>query len=216
MDVVDRIEILRNNRVIHRDYPIDRGVGRSSWDKPVLCRIEFGWGPWGDLNMARICDWKFAVTVNGGRIISATPCFQSGPFDEQRRNRLTIVDENRCEVASYTSRLQAYEERATNGIILEIQGSPSTQLAIAMAEPAGMEFTKTLAQLAESSDVKFTGPFTSESVLLHRIAFADNYQTEFEFTDRRKSDRTDWYYARVTQSNGSLAWSSPIWVGSGV
>ncbi len=214
-DVIDRIEVLRNDQVIHRNHPIDRTVGPSSWDKPVLCRIEFGWGPWGDLNMARICDWKFAVTVNGGRIISATPCFQSGPFDEQRRNRVTTVDEKRCEVVSYTSRMQAYEERATNSIVLEIQGSPDTQLAIAMSEPTKMDFTKRLAELAKSSDVKFTGPFTSESVMLHRIAFAENYQTEFEFTDSGKTDKTDWYYARVVQSNGSHAWSSPIWVDAG-
>jgi hypothetical protein len=214
-DVIDRIELLRNNRVIHRDHPIDHQVGQSNWDKPILCRIEFGWGPWGDLNMARICDWKFAVTINGGRILSATPCFQSGPFDEDRRNRLTMIDGKRCEVVSYTSRLQAYQERATNSIILEIQGSPGTKMAIAVIEPTQMEFTKPLAELAESSDVKFTGPFTSESVLIHRIAFAENYQTEFELTDTRKIDKTDWYYVRVVQSNGSLAWSSPIWVEAG-
>ncbi|MHC4298217.1 MAG: DUF3604 domain-containing protein [Planctomycetota bacterium] len=211
-DVVDRVEVLRNNQVIHRDYPIDRRIKRSSWDKPVLCRIEFGWGPWGDLNMARICDWKFAATVSGGRIVSATPCFQSGPFDEQRRNRLAKVDDRRCEVTSYTSRMKAYEERATNSIILEIQGSPQTKLTMAMTEPAQMDFTKSLGQLAESSDVKFTGPFTSESVLLPRITFAENYKGEFEFTDKRTPEKTDWYYVRVVQSNGSLAWSSPIWV----
>ena len=78
-----------------------------------------------------------------------------------------------------------------------------------------MTFTKSLGQLAESSDVKFTGPFTSESVLLPRLTFAENYQAEFEFTDRHRSDKTDWYYVRVVQANGSLAWSSPIWVAGG-
>ena len=72
--------------------------------------------------------------------------------------------------------------------------------------------TKSLKQLAESSDVLFTGPFTSESILLHRAVFADNYCTEFELTDERQTDKTDWYYVRVVQSNGSLAWSSPIWL----
>ncbi|MEA3225473.1 MAG: DUF3604 domain-containing protein [Planctomycetota bacterium] len=215
-DVIDRVEVLRNNHVIHRDHPVDRRVGPSNWDRPVLCRIEFGWGPWGDLNMARICDWKFAAVISSGRIVSATPCFQSGPFDEERRNRLTTVDDKRCEVTSYTSRMKAYEERAANSIILEIQGSPQTQLAIATTEPTKMDFTKSLAQLAKSSDVKFTGPFTSESVLLPRITFAENYESEFEFTDRQKTDKTDWYYVRVVQSNGSLAWSSPIWVEAGV
>jgi hypothetical protein len=123
-----------------------------------------------------------------------------------------MVNHKRCEVTSYTSRMKAYEERATNSIILEIQGTQRTQLKVEMTHPTRMDFTKSLGQLAKSSDVKFTGPFTSESVLLPRITFAENYETEFEFTDRHKTDKTDWYYVRLVQSNGSLAWSSPIWI----
>ncbi len=210
--VIDRVEVLRNNEVIHRDHPVDRKIKPASWDKPVLCRIEFGWGPWGDLNMARVCDWQFKATVTDGKIVSATPCFQSGPFDEQRRNKIAAVDQSSCEVTSYTSRMKAYEERATNSVILEIQGSPETKLAVALAQPAEKTFAKSLKQLAESSHVEFTGPFTSESLLLHRVVFAENYQTEFDLGDRRTTKESDWYYVRVVQSNGSLAWSSPIWV----
>ncbi|MFH1883035.1 MAG: hypothetical protein ABIL62_10040, partial [Planctomycetota bacterium] len=222
-DVIDRLEVLRNNEVIYRDHPIDRPIRPSNWEKPILCRIEFGWGPWGDLNMARICDWQFRVTVSDGKIISATPCFQSGPFDEERRNKITTIDDESCKVISYTSRMQAYEERATNSIILEILGSPKTKLAIALTQPTQMAITKSLEQLAESSHTEFTGPFTSESMLLHRIVFSENYRTEFEFTEKRGTEkmvrqshhpelsrRTDWYYVRVVQSNGSVAWSSPI------
>ena len=211
-DVIDRVEVLRNNQVIHRDHPIDRVIRASSWERPVLCRIEFGWGPWGDLNMARTCDWRFKVAATDGRILSATPCFQSGPFDEQRRNRIETVDERSCEVVSYTSRLQAYEESATNSVILEIQGSPKTELTISLTQPTEMRITKPLKQLAQSSDTEFTGPFTSESIILHRLAFAENYRTEFEFVDEREPKGTDWYYVRVVQTNGSIAWSSPIWL----
>jgi hypothetical protein len=165
--------------------------------------------------MARICDWQFRVNVGDGKIISASPCFQSGPFDEERRNKITTINDKNCEVISYTSRMQAYEEKATNSIILEILGSPKTKLTIALNKPAQMNVTKTLEQLAESSDTIFTGPFTSESVLLHRIVFSENYRTEFEFTDKRRGGKTDWYYARVIQCNGSIAWSSPIWLNSG-
>ena len=30
---------------------------------------------------------------------------------------------------------------------------------------------------------------------------------------RPKAKEPDWYYVRVTQHNGHMAWSSPIWVG---
>jgi hypothetical protein len=167
--------------------------------------------------MARVCDWKFALTVNQGRLVSVTPCFQSGPFDEERRSKLAAVSNNSCEVTSYTARHQAYEERATNSVVLEIQGSPQTQLAIQLVRPAKLSITRILQELASpaGSDVIFTGGFTSESMLLHRLVFADNYQTEFEFTDSSQRRGTDWYYTRVLQANGSLAWSSPIWVSQG-
>jgi hypothetical protein len=211
-DVIDRIEVMRNNEVIYRDHPIDRQIEASGWKHPVLCRIEFGWGPWGDLNMARICDWRFNVGVNNGKILSATPCFQSGPFDEKRRNRLETVDDRCCEVASYTSRMQAYEERATNSIVLKILGSPETTIGVEATQPANVKITKSLKELAHSSDAVFTGPFTSESILLHRPVFAEHYDAGFEFMDKRQTAQTDWYTVRVVQSNGSLAWSSPIWL----
>jgi DUF971 family protein len=78
-----------------------------------------------------------------------------------------------------------------------------------------MELTKTLGDLAESSDIVFTGEFPSESVMIHRLVFGENYRTSFAFSDQHDAGSTDWYYVRVMQANGSLAWSSPIWVESG-
>jgi dihydrofolate reductase len=141
-----------------------------------------------------------------------TPCFQSGPFDEHRRNTLSSLSENRCKVVSYTSRKQAFQETATNSIILEVQGSPETELRLNLDKPASLSKKITLQDLAETSEIIFTGGFTSESILLHRPVFYEQYQSEFEFTDEQSGGSTDWYYVRVIQTNGSMAWSSPIWV----
>ncbi len=211
--VIDRVEVLRNNRVIHRDHPIDRRINTSSWKKPVICRLEFGWGSGGAVREENIFDWEFSVGIDNGKILGATPCFQSGPFDENRRNKLIPKSENRYVVQSYTSRSNAYEERATNGVILQLEATPETQLTVDMVQPVRMTVTKSLRDLAESSDVAFTGEFTSPSMMFHRIKFSDQYETTFEVEDERQSDSADWYYVRVQQSNGSLAWSSPIWVG---
>ena len=211
--VIDRIEVLRNNQVIHREHPIDSNIQEPQcWDEPVLLRIEFGWGPWGDLSMARICDWNFEVLTDNADIVDATPCWQSGPFDENRRNKLLQIDKNKYHVQSYTSRKQAFEEHAANSVVLAIQGKPESVVKIKLKEPAEMEITKTLAELAKSNDIFFTGPFTSESVMIHRLAFSDQYKKTFQFTDTDGSDKQDWYYVRVIQSNGSMAWSSPIWI----
>jgi hypothetical protein len=211
-DVIDRVEVLRNNNVIYRNFPCDKRTDNASWRKPVICRIEYGWGPWSGLNVPRIADWNFDIKIKNGVILSATPCFQSGPLDENRRNRITEIDEKHCRFVSYTSRLEAFEERPTNSIILEIQGSPETELIFNLSQPDTINHKITLKELAESNDIFFTGGMTSESVMIHRIVFNENYTASFNFTDRARTGETDWYYIRAVQSNGSLAWTSPIWV----
>jgi hypothetical protein len=212
-DVIDRVEVLRNNQVIYRDHPVDRIPGRSAWDNPVLSRIEFGWGPWADFDMPRTCDWEFQVMVEGGKILSATSHFQSRPFDEDRRHSVMAgIKESSYKVISYTSRQNAFEDKPTNDVVFKIQGTPETRLTMIMTRPVNMRITKLLGELARANDIQFTGIFSSESVMMHRIVFADNYQSRFQLRDETDNDGTDWYYARVVQWNGSMAWSSPIWV----
>lgn len=211
-DVVERIEVLKNNEVIYRHFPVDEKPEKSQWESPVLCRIEFGWGPWGGFNAARIADWDFDVKVKNGKILSATPCFQSGPLDETRRNKITYLDESNCRFNSYTSRTDAFEERPVNSVILEIQGSPETDLIVSLAKPSPINREISLEELSESNDIFFTGEMTSESVMIHRVVFMNNYFAEFDFKDKSKIRKTDFYYVRAIQSNGSLAWASPIWV----
>jgi len=211
-DVVDRVEVLKNNRVIYRDHPIDREQATARWEKPVLCKVEFGWGPWSAFDMPRICDWEFQLVVEGGRLLSVSPHFQSRPFDEERRNQVQAVEDNSFKVVSHTSRLNAFEDRATNDVVLKIQASPETTLTMVVTKPVEMTISKSLAELAEANEIRFTGAFSSESVMLHRAVFAENYESEFKFRDETGKGKTDWYYLRVVQTNGSLAWSSPIWV----
>lgn len=213
-DVIDRVEVLRNNQVIHRVHPVDGEPTEQSWNEPVLVRIEYGWGPWAAFDMARTADWRFQIDVKAGKLLSVSPHFQSRPFDEDRRDKVTSVTEQSFELASFTSRLQAYEEKPTKDVVLEITGSPETEITMSLTAPARLTFSKTLGELAESNDVLFTGEFSSESVLFHRVVFADNYRSRFSYSDA-ESTSDGWYQVRVAQTNGSYAWSSPIWVGGG-
>ncbi len=211
-DVIDRVEVLRNNEVIYRYFPVDNENSDKSWEKPVLCRIEYGWGPWSGLNVPRTIDWDFDISVKNGRILSATPCFQSGPLDEDRRNIITGVDDSRCSFISYTGRIEAFEERPTNSVILEILGSPDTELNVSLDKPSSLNHQISLEQLTKSNDIFFTGDMTSESVMIHRVVFDENYSAGFKMNDKSRKTGGDWYYVRVIQANGSLAWSSPIWI----
>ncbi|MBN1345235.1 MAG: DUF3604 domain-containing protein [Phycisphaerae bacterium] len=211
-DEIDRIELARNNRVIARVFPTDEPVGDGCWDEPVLCRVEFGWGPWGDLNMARVCDWDFEVALDGGQIVDVLGCFRSGPFDENRRNIITRRSDARWHVRSYTSRIQPLGDLVTNAVVLKLSAKPDAKLSLSVNLPGGMKRTMRLSDLGRSSDVAFTGPFSSESILCHRLVLAPRYRGTLSFRDRATGKSTDWYDVRVVQANGDEAWSSPIWV----
>jgi len=211
-DEIDRVEVLKNNRVVYRDFPADRRRTAFSWSKPVLLRLEYGWGPWAALGMPRVCDWDIKVELQGGDITEVQPAFQSGPLDEGRRNLVSLKSGKALEIKSYTSRLQAFAERATNSVVLRVRGGPDTVVTVATEKPSRKVIKKKLSQLAAGNEVVFTGPFPEESLVIHRLVPGEIAATGFNFSDEGSGERVDWYYVRVVQRNGHLAWSSPVWV----
>ena len=212
-DEIEKVEILKNNRVIYRYFPEDYVRDDAPWPGEVLSRLEFGWGPWGDLNMARIADWDATVTIRNGKIRGLDRCFQSGPYDENRRDRVVERTDTSCRVQLFTSRQQAYEEKPTKSIVVHIAGGRDAVVELNVTKPAKLSFRKSLGELAENSEVEFTGPFTSESVLIHRLVTPELFNVRFRHTDYGSPGRTDYYYVRFTQANNAhQAWSSPIWV----
>lgn len=211
-DEIDRVEILKNNRVIHRYFPEDHRRPDAAFTGRSLCRIEFGWGPWADLNMARIADWEATIKVRDGKILSATPVFQSGPFDEDRRDAVTQRTERSVSLRLHTSRLQAFEDVATKGVVLDLEGGENARLELQVSQPAELTLERSFGELAKNNEIEFTGAFTTESVMVHRLVTSDLSRCRFTHVDRGREGSTDWYYTRVTQANGHQAWSSPIWV----
>ncbi len=214
-DQIDRVEVLKNNRVIHRDFPMDRVPTAASWKRPVVVRFEYGWGPWPALNMTRTCDWDIRIQIEGGRIEAHQTCFQPGPLDEERRDKILERSDRHIRLKSFTALRQQIEDISTKGIVLRVRGGPETTITISLESPTRVSLTQKFSDLAESNEMLWTGDFPKESALLHRLVFEEHYRTEFTVDDVDGPDRgkgADWYYVRVVQANNQLAWSSPIWV----
>ena len=211
-DQVDRVELLKNNRVIHREFPMDRAISARSWDQPVLVWFEYGWGPWPALGMARVCDWDIRIRVEGGVLEETQTCFQSGPFDETRRDRLIERTASSLRVRSFTALRDMIEDVSTKAVVLKVRGGPETRVAVSLEAPTRVSLTQSLRELAASGETLSTGPFPRESALLHRLVFAEHYRTAYTVQDPDEGAAVNWYYVRVVQANGQLAWSSPIWV----
>lgn len=211
-DQVDRVEILKNNRVLHRDFPADRLPNPESWRRPVLLRFEYGWGPWPALDMTRVCDWDIRITLDGGVLEDFQTCFQSGPLDESRRDRVVTHSDRHLHVRSFTALRQQFEDHSQKAVVLAARGGPDTRVTVSLEAPTRVSLSQTFKQLAVSNEMLFTGDFPKESAMLHRLVFHDHYHTSYQVSDADEGRGVNWYYARVVQANGQLAWSSPIWV----
>ncbi len=211
-DQLDRVEILKNNRVLHRDFPMDRIPSARSWDQPVLLRFEYGWGPWPALDMTRVCDWDIDITLQGGRLEDVQTCFQSGPLDEMRRDRIVERSAQHLRVRSFTALRQQFADISTKGVVLKVRGNPYTRVKVALRAPTQAFVAQTFGELAESGEMLFSGDFPKESAMLHRLVFHDHYHTSYKVTDTDDGEEPNWYYLRAVQSNEQLAWSSPIWL----
>ncbi len=211
-DQIDQVEVLKNNRVLHRDFPVDNSYSFDAWEHPVLIWFEYGWGPWADLNMAEVTLWDVRFEVENGRLVGVQPAFKAGPFEEKHRDRILDQGDRSVRLQSFTARRQEFEDQAQKGIALKVEGDGSTRLKITASLPSVRSWNYTLAELMESNQVLLTGDFPKETALLHRPVFANNYQTSFSIVDEDEGEEVNWYYVKVSQANRQFAWSSPIWV----
>jgi hypothetical protein len=178
------------------------------------CRIQYGWGPWADLNLGRVCAWDMTVELKGGTFRRALGCYQSVPFGEELRDRLEILSETEVRLQSPTTRVDAVGEDPTKSLVLEREGGPDAVLTVRLRSPVEKTIRARLGDLVHENVVEFTGGFTTESFIIHRLVGPGEYSARVRWQDRRRpGEQTDWHYVRVTQHNGQLAWSSPIWVG---
>ena len=162
--------------------------------------------------MTRVCDWDFEITLENGLLEEFQTCFQSGPLEEGRRDRIVERSERHLRVRSFTALRQQLDDVSTKGVVLKVHGGPETRVIITLKAPTSVSLEQTFKQLAESGEMLFTGDFPKESAMLHRLVFHDHYYTTCQATDTDDGAGVNWYYLRVIQANGQMALSSPIWM----
>jgi hypothetical protein len=215
-DSLAMVELVRSGRVIERYFPEDHAQTPPRLPGRVKCRVQFGWGPWGTLNLARVCPWDMTLRMSGGgKFERALACFQSAPFGEELRDKLVAVSDTELKLTAFTTREHCFAEDPTKAVACEIEGGPDAVLALELRAPSAMKVEARLGDLVRDNVVEFTGPFTTESFIIGRLVGPSEYSATIRWQDRAAMGRPapDWYYVRATQHNGHMAWSSPIWVG---
>lgn len=207
-DEIDRVEIILNNEVAGTFTPRDRDADAP--EGPAQLRMEWGWGPWGDLDKARVVDWQFDISFDQASLARHIPCLTSGPFDENRRHRL-IPDDGGLSVTSYSSRLEPSMGNPNQAVVLMLDGEAEGNVTVKMTAPVEMERTFALSDLMERSREVHVGGYPSESFQMHRIVPGALSRIRASRT-LPIPDGPAWVYLRVTQKNGQMAWSSPVFI----
>ena len=226
-DAIDRIELLRGDRVISTH------CHKGTWQAPrpgqrtrFKMRIEAGWGP--RLAEADAIEhrWDGELRVAGGRMVGVERCWVS-PGQQQpslEGDRATF------RMLSSTSQVQ---EAAQNANVFEFEADPGDELVVklngltergAVADfAAGSrimwfkdECVRTLAQShgmapgsPERDDVYYHCAFKAK---LHRAMPECAWTAALAIEDDEPLSAETHYRVRVEQRNGQRAWSSPIWV----
>jgi len=227
-DALDRIELLRNNRLIAThchdgtwDIPTDREGFRCK------LRVEVGWNTSPKLIPDRPpIDWQCEIKLTDGKIVSAEKCWKTvGQW-------LGRTGGSRCEFGFHTLAEHAGGLH-TEATVFELETTPNAQLTvdirgktISTSVAEGMRRSRIVHFMEENADfVKRTyglDPwdlprndrlyYLGPKAKIHRIIPENGFVGELDFVDDNPPAGTNHYRVRVTQRNGQVAWSSPIWV----
>ena len=228
MDAIDRIEILRNEEVIHTQ------CHQGTWRVPeagrtgrMRLRLEAGWGPligeipWPDMA------WDLDLRLSSGRFVGWSPCWRT------RGQGVPVLDGGSARLHLEASQMAGAKPNQ-NGVILEIEADPAAELSIAgnrkvetgpladfLAAGRIVWYPEETRQRVKRLTGVETGPddrvdmyyHMSPKLKIHRAIPEAGYVAHVEIEDDAPVGAGLWYRVRVQQRNGQRAWSSPVWVG---
>ena len=234
---IDRIEIISNGEIL-RTYSHSGRWSLPMEDQVVQAklRIQCGWGPASRYGFKKIEPkiWKGSLKLTDGRIISIEPCFtyfgQSVKQVSERECNFRFT----CQPRAPISPLLAQHHRLNlQGAIFEIEAHLESLITIE-ADSVSLSFSlknalknERIIALAEESKAMIFDQFglspedvenpdvfwhNAWKMKIYRAIPYEGYHVKFSYTDEKPKEGENYYYVRVTQLNGQIAWSSPIWM----
>jgi hypothetical protein len=231
-DALDRIQILRNGRVIHTH------CHQGTWDIPragqrsrYVLRVEPGWGPWAsEIGAVGARMWSCNLALqNGGQFLRATPCWVTGGHEQ------AVVDGHTA-----TFGLLVPQEgpgggpsQFRNAYVLEFEARPEDVMAL---DIGGLQTQARVGELCAGSRVLWDEPeadallrerygldpetldrpglarLYAHKLKMHRAIPEAGFSAHVSFIDDEPLAGEVNYRVRIEQRNGQRAWSSPVWV----
>ncbi|RMB57222.1 PHP domain-containing protein [Tessaracoccus antarcticus] len=206
LDRLTSVEVLRNNVVIHRSFPVE--VSAGTW----LTGVSFGWGESGVPT-----DWTVRVSIEGGCLEAVEPRLHGHDIvdptaalpERYAFSAWRHVDDHTVELTTRTQGNPTVRTDATQGMSLRVTGDERTVVEISAN---GRIFRAPLGRLKEGSVTGYLDGFVSGAVKLHRAVRESATVLVESIVDDTPREKTSWYSVRASQINDQHAWSSPTWV----
>lgn len=204
-DCIDYIDILHNNRIIHREsvFPAPKTEGRFK------VHVEMGWG-----EQDYAFGWDVSLTIENGKLHDIEPRLRGvSPTAGNHEGDFAYTSlkhgDDYVHLHTKTRPNPSLHTPGTEGFAIEIEGTLDTIMSMTIN---GRAEQVCLRDLMTGSRTFYTGGFVSPALCLHQAVPQSDYQQHFMLTHQHQTTERDWYYVRVRQRNNQWAWSSPIWI----
>jgi hypothetical protein len=220
---IDRIDLVRNGTVV---------LSRTYLEAPLASHafVRVGFQSSSDVffppqrdNPRPFRPWKGTLAVTGARIVSvAAPGFdnhytETARVDPADPNRVSFYVETRGRMDTLLLELDGATSSTALVFHLEpgVERGSSAGNVRAPAEIPAADFTMALSDLRDSRlEQTFQVDQHTDRIELEIVDPNGAMDREVEFSDLDGMAPGDYYYVRVTQLDGGLAFSSPFWVGT--
>lgn len=180
-------------------------------------KIECGWG-----HTNQRSDWLIKASLVNARLLGVTPCFRHSiyPMSEEESSDRILSQSSR--ETTWQCRAMAnpvgfmggthFNASGTQAVILEVEAGTGSRLKVTAGD---IHFDISIARLLEGSVGKPVGGFLSPALKIHRAVPEREFSCHYQEKYLPLGKAAGFVYARVTQSDGQVAWISPIWFGEG-
>ena len=219
---IERIDLVRNGNVVLSRTYLEAPLASHAFVRVGFQSSSEVFFPPQKDNPRPFRPWKGTLAVTGARIVSvATPGFDNhytevARVDPADPNRVSFYVETRGRMDTLLLELDG----ATSTTALEFHLEPGVEHGSSggnerkPAEIPAADFTMAFTGLADSRlEHTFQVDQHTDRIELEIVDPNGAMDREVEFTDLDGASPGDYYYVRVTQLDGGLAFSSPFWVG---
>lgn len=184
------VRLMRGTQPVYRHPVVEPSLGEEK-------RIVFIWSGLRVKSRQRQSIWDGGLTLNNGRIISV----EEFAFD--------LPDQGVQKISDQILKWKSTTSGDPDGVILKVKAPEDTTIQFT-SRPA--LFTIQLKDIGYAPKI-FQGGGVNEKVEVSTISsFKGPRSVKFQYIDKSPAAGTTPYYLRVMQSDGAMAWSSPIFV----